>query len=53
MVYAPPVLDVNTPSGVLLATCGASGLGLAVVVAAAWYIGVRAQRRAIYKSLRN
>lgn len=45
MLYAPPLIDLSSPGFVLLATCAALCGGLALVIGAAWLIGVRAQGR--------
>jgi hypothetical protein len=47
MVFTSPLLDLNSPLTVILVTCLALCAGLAVIMGAAWALGVRAQRRAI------
>lgn len=46
MLYKPPAItfDLHSPQGILLATCAAVGLGLLLIGAVAWLIGLRAQR---------
>jgi hypothetical protein len=49
MVFTSPLLDLNSPFAVMLVTCLALCAGLAVIIGAAWALGVRAQRRAIHR----
>jgi hypothetical protein len=51
VIYTPPVppriwIDVNSPSVLASLICGSACGGLGLVVVAAWFLGVRAQRRA-------
>lgn len=40
ILYTPPLAGIlETPNGVLIATCAASGIGLLVVIGGAWLIG--------------
>lgn len=44
-LYRPPLLDLQTPAAALAVLCAASCGGLLLIIGAAWWLGVRAQRR--------
>jgi hypothetical protein len=47
LLYVAPLLDLQSPGVLLVVTCVALAVGLAVVIAGAWGIGILAERRAL------
>jgi hypothetical protein len=47
LLYVAPLLDLQSPGALLAVTCAVILIGLAIVIAGAWAIGIFAERRAL------
>jgi hypothetical protein len=47
LLYVAPLIDLQSPGALLVVTCAVILIGLAIVIAGAWAIGMLAERRAL------